>query len=629
MTDGNFLAFSRVDRQYNIYPRLGVQSTEGDVNWKNVAMPGLGVSQWDWDAGRGIPEVLELPAPEVNSITVSGNSIAINATFEGKLIDGTTDDLTMFPNGKDDLEYKGDPFIDWYADGVLIHRGNTLDLYANQLQLYHYVRATIVTKYGVIYTQPFTIEEDLPIDYKIGLSQVNPHDFLANIGYTELPEELTVTVSNQGAMATGALTIELSGDDKDKFDLNTGGLASIPAMGSDTFTVQPNELGLALGTYTATVTVTGGNGIEEKFDVRFIVGKKTGSGTVGIAGWTYGEDANDPIANSDTNGNEAITITYKVKGALDSTYTTTVPTKAGDYTVRAVFGQTDEYLAHTATADFTIAKKQLTWSAGAVSNKTYDRTTNATITTQTTLQGIVDDDEINMTTGTVVFSNMNVGNNRTFTVGGYGVAATGDWADGNYLAPAGQPFFGTANITRRAITITGVQATGRVYDRTRTVALTGGTLNGVLSGDTVNFTRGTGTVASANFGNNKLVTTKITLTGAHAANYTLTQPTTVRVNITRQKLRTPSNLRLTATRANWSNVPNNNGYTLVVRRGSTTVLTKQISRNATSYTFTAAERNRMRTRGTYTYTLLAKGTGNYSNSNRATSSGTNGRFVVR
>lgn len=90
-------------------------------------------------------------------------------------------------------------------------------------------------------------------------------------------------------------------------------------------------------------------------------------------------------------------------------------------------------------------------------------------------------------------------------------------------------------VAPKAITITGVTATDRAYDTTTTVAITGGTLVGVLDGDEVKATvPATGTVASANAGSNLAVTLgEITLDNA---NYTLTQPTGITVNITKAEI---------------------------------------------------------------------------------------------
>jgi len=91
-------------------------------------------------------------------------------------------------------------------------------------------------------------------------------------------------------------------------------------------------------------------------------------------------------------------------------------------------------------------------------------------------------------------------------------------------------------VSQKPITITGVTAAARAFNGTTTVALSGGALQGVETFDAGNagFVLGSGTIENASVGNNKQVTTSITLTGSAASNYTLTQPApaNVLVNIT-------------------------------------------------------------------------------------------------
>ena len=89
----------------------------------------------------------------------------------------------------------------------------------------------------------------------------------------------------------------------------------------------------------------------------------TGTGTVTMADWVYGQTASAPVPTSATNGTGGVTYEYKERYADDSTYTTTRPTDAGLYTVRATFAATATYQAATATyqaatatADFEIRK---------------------------------------------------------------------------------------------------------------------------------------------------------------------------------------------------------------------------------------------------------------------------------
>ena len=63
---------------------------------------------------------------------------------------------------------------------------------------------------------------------------------------------------------------------------------------------------------------------------------------------------------SGNDGGGTPTYSYKVQGADDSTYSGSVPTSAGNYIVRASVPETDNYLAGTATANFTIKQPLLT-----------------------------------------------------------------------------------------------------------------------------------------------------------------------------------------------------------------------------------------------------------------------------
>lgn len=93
----------------------------------------------------------------------------------------------------------------------------------------------------------------------------------------------------------------------------------------------------------------------------------------------------------------------------------------------------------------------------------------------------------------------------------------------------------TVNLTiaPKSISITGITATPREYDRTTVVGITGGTLNGIVGNDAVTPTvPATGTISNANAGDNKAVTLgTITLAGWEKDNYTLTQPVGITVNI--------------------------------------------------------------------------------------------------
>jgi hypothetical protein len=99
-----------------------------------------------------------------------------------------------------------------------------------------------------------------PPGYGVSPDKTGTHAFPAlDAGYPEVTP-LTVTVTNTGNAATGALAAALGGSGAGSFTLSGVPIADIPASGSASFSVGP-KTGLAAGSYTATVSVGGGNGI--------------------------------------------------------------------------------------------------------------------------------------------------------------------------------------------------------------------------------------------------------------------------------------------------------------------------------------------------------------------------------
>ena len=102
------------------------------------------------------------------------------------------------------------------------------------------------------------------------LSPTGTYTFIgATLGYTALTPR-TITVSNMGTRVTSTLNIELTGANQSSFTLNTSSVAGIAPGGSASFTIVPNA-GLAVGTYEATVVVSGINMAARSVNVRFTV----------------------------------------------------------------------------------------------------------------------------------------------------------------------------------------------------------------------------------------------------------------------------------------------------------------------------------------------------------------------
>jgi hypothetical protein len=90
--------------------------------------------------------------------------------------------------------------------------------------------------------------------------------------------------------------------------------------------------------------------------------------SVSMSNWTYGQTAQNPSVSGNA-GNGAVTYSYKK--STDNTYTSTKPSNAGNYTVKASVAETSNYQAGTATKDFTINQ-----AAGSISYTTTSLTEN-------------------------------------------------------------------------------------------------------------------------------------------------------------------------------------------------------------------------------------------------------------
>lgn len=230
------------------------------------------------------------------------------------------------------------------------------------------------------------------------------------------------------------------------------------------------------------------------------------------------------------------TVKYSLNG---TTWTDTVPKgkNAGTYNVQyKIEGDATHKDTVPRTRTVEIGHKQVTVSGITAKNKMYDGGISATIITSgVTFGGIVSGDKLTIT-ATGKFTDAKVGDGKTVNLT---LGTLGGTSASNYkLAAAGNQTTTSANITVKEVTVTGITATNRTYAKDNLkVALTGGTLTGVISGDTVtvDLTNAKGTMTDANVGNGKAVTvTGVALGGADKGNYRLkAQPAGVTVNITK------------------------------------------------------------------------------------------------
>jgi hypothetical protein len=326
---------------------------------------------------------------------------------------------------------------------------------------------------------------------------------------------------NTAATITGATLNGVVGSDVATLATATSGIFASASVGTGkTVTSAMTLTGASAGNYTITqptltgnitakaLTVTGASGVNKVYDgntAASITGASL-SGVIGSDVVTLATATSGIFASGNVGSGISITPAMTITGAASGNYTLTQPVLTANITTKAI----------TATG------------ASAV-NKVYDGTPAATITGGT-LNGVIGSDVVTLATATSgIFASASVGNGKTVTSA---MTLTGANAN-NYTVT--QPTL-TANITAKTLTVTGATGVNKVYDGTTAATITGAALSGVVGSDVVTLAGATsGTFASAIVGNGKTVTSAMTLTGAAAGNYSITQPT-LTANITTKTL---------------------------------------------------------------------------------------------
>ena len=226
------------------------------------------------------------------------------------------------------------------------------------------------------------------------------------------------------------------------------------------------------------------------------------------------------------------TITVGAAGTIASTavYIRLKPTAtfAGSpYSGDVVLSSSGATSVNVATASSTVTRKGLTITGVSGVNKVYDRLTTATLSGPPAYSGLENSESFSVTgTPSASFADALVGTTKTITITGYTAPST------NYTIT--QPS-ATADITQKALTITGISANNKVFDGNTTATLSGTTLlSGVISPDVVTV----GGTPIATFASSAIATgisvtvTGYTIGGADAGNYSITQPTGLTADIT-------------------------------------------------------------------------------------------------
>jgi filamentous hemagglutinin family protein len=358
----------------------------------------------------------------------------------------------------------------------------------------------------------------------------------SNYAVTYLGDNLTVTpapltvsgisAANKVYDQTNAATVNVAG--ASYTGLIGGDVVTVSATGvfSDkhvangkTVTLTSSYSGAQAGNYTITDQATTTADITQKAlsvsgitaDTR-VYDQGTGA-TVNTTGAVYGGlIAGDVLAVNTTGAFTDKNVATGKTVNLVSSYT---GADVGNY---AIASQT------TTTADIT--PKTLTVSGVTAGNKVYDQSTGAQVSTLSAVYGgLIAGDAVTVST-TGLFTDKNAATGKTVNLtSSYTGADVGNYAITSQTTT-------TADITPKALTVSGVTAASKVYDQTTaaTVSTTGAVLGGLIAGDVLAVNT-TGAFTDKNAANGKTVNLTSNYTGADVGNYTITDQATTTANI--------------------------------------------------------------------------------------------------
>jgi uncharacterized repeat protein (TIGR02543 family) len=346
----------------------------------------------------------------------------------------------------------------------------------------------------------------------------------------------TVTITNLAPHPTGELEIAISGVNADVFIVSpASAINSISPGSTETFTVSPID-GLAVGTYTAAITITGINDISASLNITLTVNRTITNITIvnqpANLSYIYGQPVN--LSGLSINieyldggtENNVPHINFAERGI------TTIPAHNQIASVLAFNNQPIEIIADIIvryTDVLTISQRPVTIIGVNALNKIYDGTVTATLGGVPAIHELVPGDDVLVANGIAAFADKNAGT-HTVTFSGFSLSG----ADaGNYILTA-QPASVQNTITRRQLVIGNpTVTTSKVFDGMPDAVAAIGVLQNLVTGDDVTAAITSVLFNSPNVANANLITVIYDISGTDAGNYYAPVNFTIIGNITR------------------------------------------------------------------------------------------------
>ena len=466
---------------------IGVIFTTGgeltdSYSWSNV----VGSGSFGGIAGYALSGTYERNYTTESS--VGAGSVGTASSYNGGTLPGATNNGTQLPSGwSSNVWVVGDrPILD--------------DLPVPPTPLYVKVGIGSTSVYGDALGLSYTVVDTTGADVTFGSGAYSDLTGTVGTGVFTVGDNAHADSYNVSYL-TG---LNLTGGDADSFTLN-------PFSTAGSHTVTPRPLTVSLSNIGVTKVYDGNtsapSGFSPTYDISNLIAGDTGA-TINHTGISY-NDANVASANT-------LTISGQTIGSITGTNGSLV----SDYSLQSSVG-----------VAATITQQALSLTGVVFDNKVYDGSTTATVNSTGTLSGVIGGDDVSYTHASAIFADKNVGSGKSVSLSGISLSGTDA---GNYSLPTGG-LSGTADITPKAIVVSGITAGNKVYDGndTASVDTSSANLSGLVAGDDVTVDVSTATFSDKNVGVSKSVALAGTgYAGADAGNYSFTDQTSTTADIT-------------------------------------------------------------------------------------------------
>ena len=196
-----------------------------------------------------------------------------------------------------------------------------------------------------------------------------PGTYYVKATIAETTNYVGATATKSFTIAKKPLTITAGSDSKEydgspltKNSYSNTTLVTDDSIESVTVTGSQTNAGSSNNVPSLAVIKNGNNDVTDYYNITYTNGTltvtqaKTNNVSVNITGWTYYSQPSTPITTADFGLTEVI---YTYSDSLEGTYTSTVPSNAGTYYIKATIPETPNYVGNSAIKLFVIEPKEI------------------------------------------------------------------------------------------------------------------------------------------------------------------------------------------------------------------------------------------------------------------------------